>query len=165
MNRPIAAEGRPRILFYILQFTWGLPVNLVGLLAFLCCRHFEHEQFCNSIVTYLPGNRGGLSLGVFIFLSTQSTEERRLLCIHEYGHTIQCLFLGPLYWPVIAVPSVIWCHFFTGFRKKYQIPYDALYCECLATAWGRKWSARESICKTPESPSESPIPPPARTRY
>ena len=30
--RPTAASGWPRALFYLVQFTWGLPVNLAGLL-------------------------------------------------------------------------------------------------------------------------------------
>lgn len=142
-HRGIAAAGWPRAFFYLIQFTWGLPVNLVGLAAFLCCRtRFPSKRFCNSIVTYLPGNRGGLSLGVFIFLSAPA--ENRGLCAHEYGHTIQCLFLGPLYWIIVAIPSVIWCHLFDGYRKKHHIPYDSLYCELWATAWGKAWSGIES---------------------
>lgn len=140
-HKAIAAAGWPRVLFYLLQFTWGLPVNLIGLLVFLSCRKYSHsETFHNSIVTYLPGDRGGLSLGIFIFLSTHNTQESRGLCAHEYGHTVQCLFLGPLYWVIVAVPSVIWYHFFAGYRKKYRVSYDALYCEHWATAWGKKWS-------------------------
>ena len=142
MDKEIAAAGWPRIFFYMLQFTWGLSVNLIGLIAFLCCyRQFPSERFHNSIVTYLPGNRGGLSLGIFIFLSVQSRDKSGGLCAHEYGHTIQCLFLGSLYWIVIAVPSVIWCYCFAGYRKKHGVSYDALYCERWATAWGKKWSA------------------------
>lgn len=140
MNRPIAAAGWPRAFFYLLQFTWGLPVNLAGLLLFLCCRGPRRETFHNSVVTCLPGDLGGLSLGVFIFLSVQNADERRRLCIHEYGHTIQCLFLGPLYWFLVVLPSAVWYHFFSDHRKKHQIPYDALYCERWATAWGKKWS-------------------------
>lgn len=80
-----------------------------------------------------------MSLGVFIFISSQSPDTRRL-CAHEYGHTVQCLFLGPLYWLVVAVPSAVWYHFFGGYRARRRVPYDALYCERWATAWGRKWS-------------------------
>ena len=131
---PIAATGWRRIFFYLLQFTWGLPVNIVGLLVFLCCRkHFSSERFCNSIVTCLPGDRGGLSLDIFIFLSTPDADHLR---IHEYGHTVQCLFLGPLYWIIVVVPSAIWFHFFIRYRKKRNIPYDTLYCERWATALG-----------------------------
>lgn len=140
-GKAVAAKGCSGVLFYLLQFTWGLPVNLAGLLVFLCCRkRFRRERFCNSIVTHLPGERGGLSLGIFIFLSSSNAHERSRLCVHEYGHTVQCLFLGPLYWAVIAVPSAIWYHFFAGYRKKHHISYDTLYCERWATAWGRKWS-------------------------
>ena len=131
----------PEHFFYVLQFTWGLSVNLAGLLVFLCCRRrFRCERFRNSAVTYLPGNRGGLSLGIFIFISADHANDTRILCAHEYGHTIQCLFLGPLYWIVIAVPSIIWCHCFAGYRKKHGISYDTLYCERWATAWGKQWS-------------------------
>ena len=140
-HKIIAAAGWTRVVFYFLQFTWGLTVNLAGLLVFLCCSKRPHRKtFCNAIVTHLPGNRGGLSLGIFIFLSVRGTRESNLLCAHEYGHTVQCLFLGPLYWVVIAVPSVIWYHFFAGYRKKHGISYDTLFCERWATAWGRKWS-------------------------
>lgn len=140
-HRAIAAAGWPRILFYLLQFTWGATVNLAGLLVFLCCRgRFRSKMFHNAIVTCLPGNRGGLSLGVFIFLSIRDPRESSRLCAHEYGHTVQCLLLGPLYWVVVAIPSVIWYHFFAGYRKKRGVPYDALFCERWATAWGKKWS-------------------------
>ena len=140
-HKAIATVGWPRILFYLLQFTWGLTVNLAGLLVFLFCRsRFHRKKFRNAIVTCLPGNRGGLSLGIFIFLSVCDTREVDRICAHEYGHTIQCLLLGHLYWIVVAIPSVIWYHFFAGYRKKRGIPYDTLFCERWATAWGKKWS-------------------------
>ena len=140
-HNAIAAVGWPGILFYLLQFTWGATVNLAGLIVFLfCCRRFHRKKFRNAIVTCLPGNRGGLSLGIFIFLSVRDMREIDRICAHEYGHTIQCLLLGPLYWVVVAIPSVIWYHFFAGYRKKRGVPYDALFCERWATAWGRKWS-------------------------
>ena len=141
-HKAIATAGWPRIVFYLLQFTWGSTVNLAGLLVFLCCRRrrFHSKKFRNAIVTCLPGDRGGLSLGIFIFLSVRNAQESSRLCAHEYGHTVQCLLLGPLYWVVVAIPSVLWYHFFAAYRKKRGIPYDALFCERWATAWGRKWS-------------------------
>ena len=140
-HKAIATVGWPRILFYLLQFTWGLTINLAGLLVFLFCySRFHGKKFHNAIVTYLPGNRGGLSLGIFIFLSVRDTQEINRICAHEYGHTIQCLLLGPLYWVVVAIPSVIWYHLFADYRKKRGVSYDALFCERWATAWGKKWS-------------------------
>lgn len=106
MNKPIAAAGWSRTLFYALQFTWGLPVNLVGLLLFLCCKGSRHEKFCNSIVTYLPGNFGGLSLGIFIFLGLQNADDRRL-CVHENMDTRSSAFF--------SAPS-------TGLLSQFQAP-------------------------------------------
>lgn len=141
MGRP-AAYGWARAVFFLVQFTWGLPVNLAGLLLFLCCRGARRRVFCNSVATLLPGGRGGLSLGVFTFVSARGDAEVERLCSHEYGHTVQCLFLGPLYWVVVVLPSAVWYHFFAGFRRRRGIPYDSLYCEAWATAWGRKWSGQ-----------------------
>lgn len=139
MNRATAGGWRGA-LFYLVQFTWGLTVNLAGLAVFLCCRkRFHSETFRNGVVTCLPGKSGGLSLGIFIFIGARSAAESGGLCAHEYGHTIQCLVLGPLYWIAVAVPSVVWRYLFDGYRKRTGIPYDALYCERWATAWGRKW--------------------------
>ncbi len=129
----IAAAGWPRALFYLIQFTWGLSVNLAGLFLFLCCGCFPRERFQNSVVTRLPGDRGGLSLGIFIFLSVPDAGDKQRLCTHEYGHTVQCLALGPLYWVIVAIPSVIWYHCFDGWRERRHVPYDALYCERWAT--------------------------------
>ena len=138
---PRAASGWPRALFYLIQFTWGLSVNLVGLILFLCCRvRFHSEKFCNGVVTFLPRLSGGFSLGIFLFVGATDTADSVGLYAHEYGHTIQCLLLGPLYWLVVALPSVIWCHGFSNYRLKHSIAYDALYCEHWATAWGRAWS-------------------------
>lgn len=136
-GRAIAASGWPRAAFYLLQFTWGLPVNLAGLLVFLCCPRCRRERFHNSAVTWLPGRRGGLSLGIFVFLGDRENPGLR---VHEYGHTIQCLFLGPLYYIAVLIPSAVWYHGFGRYRRARRIPYDALYCERWATAWGRRWS-------------------------
>ena len=137
MKRPLSARWPGALLFYAVQFTWGLPVNLVGFIVFLCCRGARRGVYRRSVVSFLPGGRGGLSLGVFTFVSAQDGDVLRL-CSHEYGHTLQCLLLGPLYWPLIVLPSAVWYHLFGGFRKRRGIPYDWLYCERWATAWGKR---------------------------
>lgn len=133
----VVAAGWRRAVFYLLQFTWGLSANLAGLLVFLCCRPSRRERFRNGVVSYLPGRWGGLSLGVFLFLGEREDPGLR---VHEYGHTIQCLVLGPLYWPAVVIPSAVWYHCFARYRRRHGVPYDALYCERWATAWGRRWS-------------------------
>lgn len=131
------------ILFYVVQWTWGLPVNLVGGIAYFICTKIlkrKHSTFGYANIVYLPWKSGGLSMGLFIFMrdNHENKEWTYNTRIHEYGHTWQCLLLGPLYYIVIAIPSVIWCNFFAGYRKKNNVSYYKLYCESWANNWGQK---------------------------
>ncbi|MBR0537237.1 MAG: hypothetical protein IJK40_03730 [Clostridia bacterium] len=141
-TNPIAVHGVGKFLFFLIQWTWGLPVNLIGgivyLLTFPFCRH---ERFCNAYISYIPWNQGGLSMGQFIFIADKREKEWTYNTrIHEYGHTIQCLLLGPLFWVVIGLPSAVWCNFFAAYRKRRNVSYYKLYCESWANSWGEKWS-------------------------
>lgn len=141
-DKSIATKGFAKFLFYFVQFTWGLPVNAISGLIYLFMRKkYRTERFKNAFITYIPGNWGGLSLGLFIFMAEGKAEGwTNNTKIHEYGHTIQCLLLGPLYWVVVALPSAIWCNFFENYRKKNNVSYYKLYCESWANSWGVKWS-------------------------
>ncbi len=139
-------------LFYLVQWTWCLPVNIVGGIAYLICtkiKGYRWQHFGYARIVYMPWNAGGLSMGLFIFMKDQHKDKKWThdTRIHEYGHTWQCLLLGPLYYIVIAIPSVIWCNAFAGYRKKNNIPYGKLYCEGWANAWGQKFSKMEQIVK------------------
>lgn len=133
-----------KFLFYFVQWTWGLPVNLVGLIIYLICKAMgrRSEKFGYSRITYLPWNQGGLSMGLFIFMKDNHPNETWTYNtrIHEYGHTWQCLLLGVFYYPVIAIPSAIWCNFFEGYRRKNNISYYVFYPEKWANAWGQMFS-------------------------
>ena len=138
------------ILFYIIQWTWGLSVNIVGGIAYLICTAVlkrPHQRFGKAFIVYLPWNAGGLSMGLFIFVKDGHTKPEWTYNtrIHEYGHTWQCLLLGPLYYIVIAIPSVIWCNVFGGYRKKHNISYYKLYCEAWANAWGQKATGMKMV--------------------
>ncbi len=124
-----------KILFYFWQFTYALIQNIIGLvmLAIYKARGSESEWYHNALVTYIDKkNFGGVSLGMFIFINKSRTGDvRHDMRIHEYGHTVQSLILGPVWLFVIALPSVIWCGvpFFVNLRKKKDISYYWLYCE------------------------------------
>ena len=138
------------ILFYAVQWTWGLPVNIVGGIAYLICAKIlkrRHSKFGYANIVYLPWNAGGLSMGLFIFIKDREevnpwTYNTR---IHEYGHTWQCLLLGPLYYIVIAIPSVIWCNFFAKYREKNNVSYYKLYCEAWANCWGQRATGMKMV--------------------
>lgn len=134
-----------KIFVYLIQWTWGLPVNIVGGIAYLICTKIlkhPHSKFGYANIVYLPWNAGGLSMGLFIFVRDEKEKEEWLynVRIHEYGHTWQCLLLGPLYYLIVAIPSVIWCNCFARYREKNNISYYKLYCEAWANVWGEKGS-------------------------
>lgn len=156
-SKKLSAGGFPaaKLLFYLVQFTWGLPVNLIGAALWLALfKGHKHERFKNAFVTYVPGNMGGISLGLFIFISADKeagwTSDTR---IHEYGHTVQCLILGPLYLPVILLPSAVWYNFFDGYRKRKHISYYRLFCESQADRLGASWSGMK-LSRTNEKKGE-----------
>ena len=98
---------------------------------------------------------GGVSLGMFTFVSEYDEQMKeafardgsrltesyhRRLMVHEYGHTIQSLLLGPLYLIAVGLPSMIWCR--SGKCKRYRqqkgISYYDFWCEKWANTLGEK---------------------------
>ena len=67
------------------------------------------------------------------------------LLVHEYGHTIQSLILGPLYLIVIGIPSTMWAFLFEKKRKDEQIPYGAFFTEKWANRLGERVTGEKSI--------------------
>ena len=137
-------------LFYLVQWTWGLPVNLVGGLMFLYftkIKGYRWQHFGYAKIVYVPWKGGGLSLGLYIFMKDNHKNKKWTYNtrIHEYGHTWQCLLLGPHYWVVIALPSFIWCNCFAKYREKNNVSYYKLYCESWANNWGEKGSKMKRI--------------------
>jgi len=130
-----------KFMYYLLQFTWGLPQNLAGAFWFLCCFRKKHCIYHGAILTRVRRRRfsGGWTFGCFIFLTEPLTpaSEHDLL-IHEYGHTVQSLILGPLWSLVIGLPSMLWCNLpvFRRLRRNHGIPYSRLYCEGWADRLG-----------------------------
>ena len=51
-----------KFLFYLVQFTWALPQNLVGGIGFLALKKkYKHERFNNTIVTITDVNGNAIS--------------------------------------------------------------------------------------------------------
>ncbi len=133
------------ILYTIIQFTWGLPQNLAGLLVFLVCFLINPkrkiEYFHGAVVSYWKFG-SSMTLGMFIFFGHWVHEERyaQSILVHEYGHTIQSLILGPLFSPVVGFPSSMWAHIpiFEKWRGQGRYSYFDLYCEKWANYEGTR---------------------------
>lgn len=136
-----------RILYLLLQWTWGLPQNALGALLFLFFRKQQRFPFRYAVATRWT-HKGSLSLGMFLFLGNVpahlSAEDRfhveQSILVHEYGHTIQSLILGPLYLLVIGLPSLLWANApgLRRFRIKRGISYYSMYQEKWANHLGKR---------------------------
>ena len=143
------------IVFYLLQWTWGISQNIVGglgwLLLALSGRH-RRVMYHGAALTYVDTKKrfGGVSIGMFIFINgTKSEAWIHDSNIHEFGHCVQSIVLGPLYWIVVALPSMLWCNL-PVFRKLHDTKatkhnYYRLYCEGWANVWGARWTGEEFV--------------------
>ena len=145
-------------LYIIWQCTWGILQTLLGVAHFLIYIKCKHYFYHGAIVTEW-NNRSSVSLGLFVFVTAEpyfyerlkdeySMEElsKRLL-VHEYGHTIQSLLLGPLYLIVIGIPSTLWgfLPYYSNKRKIESLSYFSCYTESWANAWGEKVTGEKSM--------------------
>lgn len=118
-----------KIVFWLLNLTWCLPQNIIGFILFLFNLRKSRKTYNGRIIVrWWYG--GSVSLGAFIFVSSYDKD----LVRHEYGHTIQSLFLGVLYLFIIGIPSIIWAGCFEKYRTKNNISYYSFYTE----SWANK---------------------------
>lgn len=143
-------------LYKIWQCTWGFLQSFIGFIVFLLnfkCKHFWYH---GAFIT-VWNLKSSVSLGLFVFVTsdpffskkyegkmTRKELSNRLL-VHEYGHTIQSLILGPLYLIIIGIPSALWAYFGGKKRREKQIPYGAFFTEKWANALGEWVSHEKSI--------------------
>lgn len=127
--------------YWLLQWTWGAVQNIAGLAVFLVNIRRKHFWYHGALATEWGIKRGSMGLGMFIFLSENSPDSTK---VHEYGHTVQSVILGPLFLPVIGLPSLLWCGvpFFKRRRKKRGVSYYAFYPEKWANYLGDKFTKR-----------------------
>lgn len=121
------------ILFWLWQWTWGFPQTFVGFIVYLICRKCPHGTY-RSCITTRWNNRGSMGMGMFLFLGSEDPQVR----VHEFGHSAQSLILGPLFLPVMGIPSLLWCNLppCRRLRKKKNISYYRFYPESTANYLG-----------------------------
>ena len=126
------------IIYTFLQCTWGILQTLAGLLVFLLNITSSHDYYHGAVRTLWPV-KSGLSLGLFIFIPVDCSKKiSEKLSVHEYGHTLQSLVLGPLYLPMIGLPSFIWYLMYSMSKKKKGNSYYDFFIEKWADVWGEK---------------------------
>lgn len=146
------------IIYRIWQCAWGILQTLLGLIMFIMYFKSKHYTYHGAIITEW-NVKSSMSLGLFVFVTSEpyfalkyegqiSVEElsNRLL-VHEYGHTIQSLILGPLYLIVIGIPSTVWGFMGAKKRRDEKIPYGAFFTEGWANRLGEWVTGEKSIDK------------------
>lgn len=135
------------VLYRIWQCTWGALQTLMGLIMFIKYNKCKHYAYHGAVITEWDAD-ASMSLGLFVFIAKEEPwfekfedqmsdkEVFSRLLVHEYGHTIQSLILGPLYLIVIGIPSTMWAFLFEKKRKEKQIPYGAFFTEKWANTLG-----------------------------
>lgn len=134
-----------KILFTILDWTWCLPQNLIGLFIRYALNTKEQVYLLiNSDLKYYVWSikRGSMSLGKHIFITKKCIHDYDTIA-HEFGHTIQSYILGPLYLLVIALPSLLWAWFGHTLMNKYKpTDYSWFYTEKWADYLANKYIVR-----------------------
>lgn len=130
-------------LFYLLTFTWGLLMTLIGgivALVLTVVGHKSYGKYGCCWVFEMGHNWGGLSLGPVIITSHPHDSD---LMKHEHGHAIQNCLFGPLFPFIVGIPSVIryWYRELKYLRKGKTPPtlYDDIWFEGGATRIGTEF--------------------------
>ncbi len=145
-------------LYTLIQCTWGILQTALGFIIFLLNFKSPHFSYKGAIVIKWK-SKSSLSLGMFIFITDSPYFAEKLqdelslnelynrLLVHEYGHTIQSLILGPLYLILMGIPSTLW-----GFlpnlakkRKEQKISYFSFFTEKWANKLGEKATGEASM--------------------
>lgn len=125
------------LLFRIWQWTWGFPQSLIGLIICLLHKDAPKKEYHGCIVTRWKQS-GSMSLGMFLFLSERSYDGDPQVQVHEFGHAVQSVILGPLYLPIMGIPSFLWCNLkpCRKLRREKGVSYYRLYTESTANYLG-----------------------------
>lgn len=121
-----------RALFVTLGLLWELPQTALGLLLLLAlqARGGVRELSRERHRLFVACRALSVSLGYVIFYAAGSARIKR----HEYGHALQSRLLGPLYLPLVGLPSVCrnlygrlyrrrngqaWPRYYSGFPERW----------------------------------------------
>lgn len=134
-----------KILFIILQCTWGIIPTLIGAGYFIKLRKYPHKIYRGCVDTRW-NTRSGLSLGLFIFTPCEEIADSQKIRVHEYGHCIQSIVLGPFF-AFGGIISIVWGRhpYFERLRRDKNLPYTSCFVESWASKWGEAFTGESAI--------------------
>lgn len=134
------------------QLTWGAINTAVGLLCGIFAIVFLKgtvSRWKTVTLIAIPGRRlQAVALGPVVIGIGPLPDD---VLDHEMGHWYQSILLGPLYLPVIGLPSVLHALWFqrlsAGARRSDPNAYYRFYTEAWADAWGGSWGVHQHRVK------------------
>lgn len=122
----------------IILVIWQLPQVIAGFFVRLFTGAEKQPELSSQYDRRIFYWRlsSGISLSTYYIIVRRNADEKTIK--HEKGHTIQSLYLGPLYLLVIGLPSLIWCgvYSYTNWIDKSKCSYYSFYTEAWADKLG-----------------------------
>lgn len=121
--------------YYLLQFTWGLPMNVVGFICAAALSLYKRPRMEKWHWVFELPIDFGLNLGLVVIVPKQPA---RRIINHEIGHAIQNIYFGPFTIAIVAIPSVIryWVRRWQSKCGQELPDYDSIWFEEQATKTG-----------------------------
>ena len=125
--------------FYLLSWTWGLPMALIGgiTMLILMIAGKKPKRWGDCYYIEVGKDWGGLNFGMFFLTSEKPS---RYTKNHEHGHAIQNCYFGFLTPFLITIPSAVrYWYRELKYHKKGIVPptdYDDIWFEGQATELG-----------------------------
>ena len=137
---------KQRWLYYLIQFTWGLPMNLVGAIVALVlfCFGKRAYQYGWNYCFELKVNFG-LELGIFFIAPVGGATRTKN---HEHGHAIQNIYFGPFSIGMVSAPSALrfWMRELQyAMKRTPDTGYDDIWFEGQATKTGTKFMNEKGL--------------------
>lgn len=131
-----------RFWYFVLSFTWGLPLNLIGIICGCILRILGYRPDRNIYGWVFTVGRdwGGVNLGIVSIVCVHCGTHTMK---HEFGHSIQACIFGPFVLVFVALPSFIryWYRWYLKEVKGINdLPdYDYAWFEAQATMFGQRY--------------------------
>lgn len=129
-----------KLLKNLIFWLWSQPQTLIGYVLQMLIIMFDKctlIDFNGTRLVFTGSKWGAISLGKYIFLCHEMFNKKEYE-EHEFGHSIQSLYLGPLYLLVVGIPSILRA-FYVTINPKSAATYYNFYTEKWAKVLAKKY--------------------------
>ena len=129
-----------KTVFWLLSWTWGIVMTLIGTIIIGALRIFGYKPYRNQYgwACEIGENWGGLEIGPYCLVNKNPSQHT---LDHEFGHALQNCYFGPfMIFISLASAARYWYReYLVGVKKKKYSElndYDVIWFENMASTWG-----------------------------